>query len=396
MLWMVLVAGSIQAAAFGLYETSLPLYMDHLGISALGMGVAFALPHLGVVLVRYLAGSRSDTHGRKPFFVSASVLAGITAMLIPVWPHPAVITVIKTVRDSAGVVREVMRSIVLYELAGSRFVRWIGRAIGSEFSFMALGAIAAGVVITAMGYGWVFLISGGLSLASAAVVRRWLREKRTAPRAPAGGESWRKVFSVNLPPNLWVLTAATFVFNIGMMTSHSFYLLLFFRDKFGFSIAALTVIQMLHRLSLGIPLMFTGQLMDRPAFSRHYKSLYVAALAIQGASIAAAGMIPHALVACGVFLIHDMVGASIWSPIQSSFIQRFARPARRGQDVSLATGLSSLGFVFGPLLAGILIDRFQWIEGPYIMSGAITALAAVLIIPLRTGAARSPGEGGTA
>jgi len=39
--------------------------------------------------------------------------------------------------------------------------------------------------------------------------------------------------------------------------------------------------------------------------------------------------------------------------------------------------------IFGPLLAGYLIHRWHWTDGPYLISGLITILASILILPLR-------------
>jgi MFS family permease len=254
---------------------------------------------------------------------------------------------------------------------------------------MALGAMAAGLIITGLGYKWTFWISGALSFVACLATWRWFKEERPGiaavkdAAAPGMVSNLREMFSLDLPPNLWVLTVSAFIFNIGLTSSHSFYLLLFFKDKFGFSVTALGTIQMLHRFSLGIPMMLAGHLMDRPLFARHYRTLYIASMTVQGLSLCASAVIPGAYLACGVFLLHDIAGATFWSPIHSSFMQRYARPAQRGRDVALASGIASLGAIFGPLLAGLLIDRLGWKDGPFFMSGVITILASLLILRLR-------------
>jgi MFS family permease len=382
----VLLAGVFQAAAYGIYETSLPLYLEHMGVSFLSMGIIFGLSQTGIVVVRYLVGYQSDLHGRKPFFVWSLVLSGISAAVIPAWPRPGVILVVRTVREVAGNVREIMRSIVVFEHSGARFVSWIGRVVGSEFFFMAVGAVAAGAIITGLGYEWTFLISGALSLVAGLGVARFFHEEPGERKPPVRKVSMiREMLALDLPPNLWIVTASSFIFNIGLSSSHSFYLLLFWKDKFALSVVALGTIQMLHRFALGIPMVFAGTLIDRPFFARHYKALYFASMTAQGLSIAASAAIPNPYIAVGIFLLHDVLGATFWSPIHAHFVQDNARPAQRGRDVALASGLGSLGLVFGPLLAGLLIDRFGWRNGPYLASGIITVLAAFLILRLKTG-----------
>jgi MFS family permease len=204
------------------------------------------------------------------------------------------------------------------------------------------------------------------------------------------------MLSFDLPRNLWLLAGSGFVFNIGLTASHSFYLLLFWRDKFGATIPEMSLIQTFHRFMLGLPTVFAGQLVDRPAFRRHYKAIYIGALVIQGLSIGGTTLIPWLVPAVVVFMVHDLVGASFWVPVQAHFIQGFARPAFRGRDVALVSGLSSLGSIFGPILAGWLVGGLAWKEGPYVASAVITVVAALMILWLRDPAAAAPNAPGRA
>ena len=389
----LLIAGAFQAVAFGIYETSLPLYLEFLKISFTSMGIIFGVSQFGILAVRYLVGSRSDVVGRKPFLVDALALIAVATALFPAAVRTAPIAALKMVRDAAGVVRDAMRSLAIYEASGARFVRWIGRAIGSEFFFQAVGAVTAGWLITMMGWSWTFGVSAVLAAAATVTVWRWFSED--APRAREAGsvagedEGVVRWLGMGLPPNLWVLTASSFVFNVGLTMSHSFYLLLFFKDKFAFSIPVLGALQMCHRFSLGIPMMIAGQWMDRPGLRRHYRAIFIVSMAVQGGCLSLTAILPSALLACGFFILHDILGATFFSPIQADFLQRWARPAFRGRDVALATGLGSLGSIFGPLVAGFLLDRLGWRDGPFLASGIVIALASLVLLKLREDDPRS-------
>jgi MFS family permease len=385
--------------AFGIYETSLPLWLDSLGISFMSMGVIFGLSQLGILVVRYVAGARSDEHGRKHVFVASLLVSSAAFFSLPAFSRAVPIATVKMVRDAAGVVRDIMRSITVYEKAGKRFIRWIGGAVGVDYFFMALGALATGWIITRLGFRWTFWAAGALGLLSAFAMWRWFDEKRVPSRARPGSRggnrllaSLREMASFDLPRDLWLLAGSGFVFNIGLTASHSFYLLLFWRDKFGATIPEMSVIQTFHRFMLGLPTIFAGRLVDRPAFRRHYKTIYIGALILQGLSIGGTTFIPWLVPAAVVFMVHDLVGASFWVPVQAHFIQGFARPAFRGRDVALVGGLSSLGSIFGPILAGWLVGGLHWKDGPYLASAAITVVAALMILALRDPATASPRE----
>jgi len=383
----LLIAGAFQATAFGIYELGLPLYLDFLKISFTSMGVIFGVSQFGILAVRYLVGSRSDVVGRKPFLVDALGLITVSTAVLPAVSGTAALASAKMVRDAAGVVRDAMRSLAVYEAAGARFVRWIGRAVGSEFFFMAIGAVAGGWLINKLGWSWTFGISAALAGAATVTVWRWFDEDpgiaRSTGGPPPGDAGVTRWLGIALPPNLWVLTASSFVFNVGLTMSHTFYLVLFFKDKFGFAVPVLGALQMAHRFSLGIPMMIAGQWMDRPGVRRHYKAIFIVTMAVQGACLSLAGILPGAVLACGFFILHDIVGATFFSPIQAEFLQRWARPAWRGRDVALATGLGSLGSILGPLLAGFLLDRVHWQDGPFFVSGIIIIAASLVLLRLK-------------
>ncbi len=391
-LFAVIGLGVIQALAFGIYETSLPLFFEHMGISLLAMGFIFGFSQVGILAVRYVVGSLSDRYGRKPFMVAAAGVLTAATALIPLSPLAAVQALLKVLRDAAAVSSDIIRSVVIYEHARSRFLRWIGRSIGAEFFFMAVGATLAGMVIARLGYLWPFMMVCTLYLLSFLVVSKaFVESPRRRPAPPPGLAGPQGKWGFDLPANLIILVLVSFTFNVGLMMSHSFYLLLFFKRKFAFSVEALGVIQGLHRFSLGIPTILAAQYMDKPKMARHYKKLYILTMAAQGAFISLAGLIPHALLACGTFLLHDLLGATVFTTIHAAFVQRYARPYRRARDVALCSGLSALGYVFGPPLAGWLVDGVGWRDGPFIMSGVIIICASLIVFRLREDAPLAKG-----
>lgn len=383
-LLVILLATALQSVAFGVYETSLPLFLEHLGISLISMGVIFGISQVGMLGVRFLVGSKSDAHGRKPFYTASLGLSAATLGLLPLFPYSVVIAVVKTLRDMAGVMHDVVRSVAVYEQAGARFIRWIGRVDGSIFIFMAVGAVSAGALITGVGYTVTFISAGLFSLLAFVVILKGYQE--TAKHVPAAAQraSLREILKFDLPPELWIIAVSNFVINLGVASSHSFYMLLFFKDKFGFSIPALGTIQMLHRFSLGIPIIFAAHLMDNERLRKHYRTLFITAIAAQGLCLSSSALIPSAILATAIFLLHDIVGATVWTPINAMFIQTRARNDRRGHDVALVTGISAIGFILGPLLAGFLAGNLGWRDGPFFMSGVISIIGGLLMFRLKT------------
>ena len=92
-------------------------------------------------------------------------------------------------------------------------------------------------------------------------------------------------------------------------------------------------------------------------------------------------MLPGAAAATGVWLLHDLIGAGIWAPIQNTIVQQYSRPDSRGLDVGRVAAIGLVGAIFGPFIAGYLAGI--WIGGPFFVSGALMVLAAAPLAALR-------------
>jgi len=101
----------------------------------------------------------------------------------------------------------------------------------------------------------------------------------------------------------------------------------------------------------------------------------------EGFALAVSGAAPTLLTSAAVWLTHDVGGAGLWIPIQAGFIQRYARPELRARDASRVRALGSLGWIFGPILAGLLAPVS--ISLPFVASGLIVASSALPIVMLR-------------
>ncbi len=83
------------------------------------------------------------------------------------------------------------------------------------------------------------------------------------------------------------------------------------------------------------------------------------------------------IMAAVLWLMHDLFGASLWVPARNTLIQQYAREGKRGLDVGMVLSWQGLGWIFGPLLAGLAAKSS--INYPFILSGIITSLS---VIPL--------------
>jgi len=370
----LLVISALFGLGSGAYEFLLPYYLSERHISFASMGIIFALPTVGVLFLRVYLGKLSDLWGRKVFYsaaLAASALASwTTALVAGVFP----LTLLKSLREAAGLTRDTMHPIVLWEDNRPRFLDFIGKTRAAEYVLMGLGSILAGAVVgrSASGIG---LKMAGLILAACTILflvgfrEKWDRPSRTlhlrGRRSP-----------LRMERNLVVIAAAGFIFTAGLSTSHCFVMPLFFSDKFGVEKETVAWVMFLHRVTLALPMLLIGRL-----GLRRLKVAYILAVTLEGLTLAGSVFPSDFVLAAAVWLLHDLIGAGIWQPVQSAVIQRYSKDGARGFEVGTVMTLSGLGGIIGPLLAGAVFGRN--VNAPFFISGLLMVVSAGPLFALR-------------
>jgi len=369
----ILIVSALFGLSFGVYDFVLPFYLSERGFSYARMANVFAISSASVVFVRVIMGRLSDVWGRKSFY-SASLLGSAAAsILTPTALSVPALAGLKALREASALTRDTMHSVLLYAETRTGFLNIIGKSRGLEFLTQAGGTLAAGLLLGSLGSPRILIAAGLTSVAAFFIFTSLFREKPQEP--PAGEQVSAGVLSFDMSRNLKIITLAAAVSMLGISISHCFIMPLFFVRKFHAEPSSVGVVMTLHRLSLALPLLvFSGWLAGF-----NLRGLYMASIACQGITTILAAVIPHFWAASLVWLLHDLIGAGVWVPIQSTLIQAYSRESTRGLDVGKSLALSSLGGVAGPYVAGWLAP-FS-ISAPFLASGIIT-LAAVPILLL--------------
>lgn len=382
----VLVVSMLFGAATGVYEFVLPYYLKEQGISFEDMGKIFAVAAAGTVLMRIVMGQMADLWGRKLIY-GLSLGASAGAM----WFTPSSITVfgqsvLKTVREAMFLTRETLHPVVLYEERRERFRDFMGKTRGMEFLFQGGGTLVAGALFLALGTeGNLRLAAGTLAVA---FVLFWaiFRERRDRSESIVRPGRLRDLFTLDIHRNLKVIMVSVFVFQFGMTTSHCFIMPLFFSEKFGVSEYAVSWVMLLHRVTIALPLLAAGVLPIR-----NLKRVYIWTLALEGAILSASAVIPNFYWAAAVWLLHDLLGAGIWIPVQNLIIQDYTNPERRALEVGKLQAYGGIGAILGPWFAGYLSQNIN-VSAPFFASGAVLILAAVVLVALRLDRRREVAE----
>lgn len=383
---VVLGVSALFGAATGTYEFVLPYYLRERGLSFESMGLIFAIASAGMLAGRVLMGEMADRWGRKLFY-GLSLAGNALAMgLTPATGSTAGQSVLKTLREAMLLTRETLHPIVLYEESRGRFMAYMGKTRGCEYLFQGAGTLASGALMARLG------TVGNLELAAAVTAIGFLwfwtifREHPRDLRARPQGGGLRQLLSFEMHRNLKLITISVFIFNVGLMTSHCFIMPLFFSEKFGVTAYTVSWVMVVHRITIAFPLLVAGRLPIRDL-----KGVYVWTLALEGAILSASALIPSFLAASAVWLLHDLVGAGIWIPVQNQLIQDYTEPEQRGLQVGKVLAFGGLGTIPGPLLAGYLSGR--QISAPFFVSGVLMVIAVLPLAWLRLDAPPCAGSG---
>jgi MFS family permease len=382
----VLAVSILFGMSTGIYEFVLPFYLKEQGISYETMGAIFAVAAAGMLGLRVVMGRLADLWGRKPFYGLSLGGSAIAMWLTSLSASALGQGALKTVREAMLLTRDTLHPIVLYEESRGKFMSFLGKTRGFEFLFQAAGtvicgltlggAVVLGVVMPALGTGGNLRLAAVLTAAGFLVFWLLFREGWT-PHQQVGSRGVRELLSFDLHRNLKVIAVSVLIFNVGLTTSHSFVMMLYFPDKFGVSKEMVSAVMVGHRLTIALPLLLAGTLV-----TRNLKTVYMWTLAAEGAVIAVAALVPSFYGAAGVWLLHDLIGAGVWTPIQSLIIQDHTRPETRALEMGKVLAFGGIGTILGPLLSGFLYQRVG-INAPFIASGVLMIAAAGALAPLR-------------
>lgn len=363
--WTLMVVSAFFGIAIGLYDFALPYYMKERGISYEGMGYVFAISFFFVLFLQVYSARLSDVSGRKPFYSLSLFFSSIFNFFTPLSAKLSLLTLLKTLRETAAAIQDTIGSVILYEcVSRQRYLFLVGRTAGLNFFFQGAGIFAAGVLMT-KSYNLPFFLAGGVIFLSFLIFEGGLIEKKAneAEASAVGGLSL-------LSKELLLLTISGFIANLGVSLSHTQMMPLFFSVKYGVRENWVAILLALHRISFGLPMIFTGSwLKGKWLKVENLKWLYIIFLTLQNIAISATAYMPTFLWAAGIWLIHDVIGASVWAPVRSTLLQYFSQDETRAFQIATTGALSNIGWVIGPIIAGYLANID--ISLPFFMSGVI-------------------------
>ena len=176
-------------ASLGAVVLALPLYVrDELGASDLAVGVAVGIASIGAIIAGPMAGRVADRRGRRVVAIAGAAVMAVGYVGLALEPSLAAVVPIRAVAGAAEAVFVVALYTMVADLAPpSRLGEAMSLIAAASYLGLALGPIAANVVVDAAGYSPVWLLSSVLAVgAGLAVLAQHETRPADAGEAPAG------------------------------------------------------------------------------------------------------------------------------------------------------------------------------------------------------------------
>jgi MFS family permease len=348
----MLLTLSISGFAMGISGFILPLYLDFLGLSLVEMGLVFTLASCTIAFFRIFLGEYTDIFGRKLAYSSSFFLSMISSILYPFCTQVVTMTLVKVLSNVSGSIKNSLFSIMIFENERKDYTKVLSRIQGIRVLCVAGANFVAFILLSKLGFSGCFYLIASIELVIALIVTLLYRETGSIKKRKL---SLREVYSFNINSNLRKITIVSIFWSFGWMINHSFIIPLYFAGKYGVSVQTIALLQGIHMLSKGVPLLYSTKLIERLGDKR--SALF--GLLMLSSSFLLTGLIDNIVIMLLIWLMHDAVGSSMWEPCKASMIQQFARDENRGRDVNTMLTIETLATMFSPTLSGTLA-RMNW------------------------------------
>ena len=373
----------IDLIGFGMIIPILPLYAQRFQATEWQIGLLLASYSLMQFLASPLLGWLSDRYGRKPVLLCSLVGSAFGYMLMA---NAGSLTVLFAARIVAGISGASVGTASAY-IADitppenrSKRIGLIGAAFGVGFILgPAFGGILSHFSVVAP-----FWFAAILSILNAIAMWILLSEPERHAVRQQGRADLRETFE---QAGSWRLGVVTLTYFIGIA---------------GFAIVTVIYAQVSNRrfdlnqsqISYIFVMMgLIGALIQGGAIGRLAKRFGDVNLAIAGFAVMAISMmampLAHSIFLFLLFSAGLALGNSLSQPTISAIASKGASPALQGRVLGIVQSAGSLGRVFGPVIAGVLLTRDhlgsndRYGNTPFFVGGVLIAIAFAFATTLR-------------
>jgi predicted MFS family arabinose efflux permease len=374
-IWVMTTVGLLNSMAIAMSLPFMALYLfEKRGVSMAMVGVIILTGGIGSGLGSLFGGSIADRLGRRRLLLISFTLVVIafaaTALLIGYLAPIFVIVIALTVgRAVLAMQRPAIQAVVVDLTPRERLAETYGfMRIGGNLGF-AMGPAIGGFLAAYLSYAWLFGLAGLIMVVALAVVFFLFKETFTQSSEKV---SIASVLAVGRDRNLVTFTLLSLLVFL-VMGQLSSTLSVYSVSHAGFSTSGYGFLLTLNGAIIVVFQYPISRLLERAAL---YKSLMIGAFLYGAGYLLLAWVGSYGLAVTCIAIV--TAGEITFAPTSSAVVGRMAAPQWAGRYMAFFGLSETLGWAMGPLIGGILLDRFA--SQPLLVWGPISLLGFAAVI----------------
>lgn len=365
----VLGSAFFSTLGVGSYTFALSLGAGSVGLSAYWLGIAFSAYFLARLVLAPLAGYCADYTGPLPLLLIASFTGAVSCLIYLYYPSVQSLGIIQIVLGfCSGIIKPVSMSLLSDYVSKDLRGRLFGAYNTCLYSSFVLGPLIGGALMKAGSNSWIFIVlipAAGMGISFLLFVFSGVEYRAVKEK----GDAVKKGLPLS-DPVFWALLLAVFGRTLGASVAVTF-LPRLLGDRFELSGVLSAIIFALPNVAIILGMSVTSRWSDiRDRTGLTFLGMGICVACLFGYS----QDIPVYMLAVLSFVMG--AGSAVSLPASMSLASEMG--TSKGSVMGLFLGISNLGFVLGPGLAGFAAER-----GTIADSFEFTALiSAVCLLPM--------------
>ena len=383
--WPLLIMVACTMLGAGLVVPVLSLYAVSFGVSATLVGMLVTIFGVGRIVANFPAGWLSQRMGRRPLLMSGPALVAIGAVGAAVTTDFGWLLFWRFVQ---GIGSGMYQTVSMAALADISTPATRGRLVGvyqAAIHFGAsIGPLVGGSVASAFGLAAPFWVLFGISALTCILAITTFRDIDVQPsRSMSGALGVRRRGILNGPFLAISLVTATIFFT---RTACMFQLMpLIGAETFGLGVAEVGLAITVIAFAMLVVLPVSGVLVEK--FGS--RVLVIVSTLVMMVGIALVLVTWHAIFFWASMLVYGLAGG-VSSAATGTFTIEALPRHKYGEGMGLQRTISDIGYVGGPVFAGVVADYSGYGNAGGIVATVVLGLLATIVFVATTGRQKRP------